>query len=118
VSGYQPVELDVDLLRSLFRNLSAFRSIYESEGVDVIQSPNGDEWCLWDVEYLYQVAIERLPLRQSQAIQLFLFDNLRESDVAGMMGLKPSNPIGMYATSGLERLLTWINNDELENFTL
>jgi len=90
--------------------------LYESDGVDVISGPNGFEVCLWDLEYLFEMAKESLPLRQGQAIEWFLVYNLKESTVAEMMGISPSNPIGSYATAGLNNLIIMIDNGDFPSF--
>lgn len=93
------------MLRSIFRNLQAFRALYESDGVEVICSGTV-ELCLWDVECLYDLVPVMLPPRMAQAIDLFLVQNILESEVAVIMGIKPNSPIGPYATEGLTRL--WV----------
>lgn len=97
----------VNQLRMIFRNLHAFRSEYEASGLQEITGPDGVTWSLWDLEKLYNVAVKTnlLPLRQRQSIELFLVLNLPESEVAIRMGILPSNPVGMYASSGLVKLL-------------
>lgn len=95
--------LDVATLRELFRQLQQWRSIYESDGVDVITGPGGEEYCLWDVDYL-ESQLYRLPKRQREAIVLYLINNLREADAAVAMGVSATNPIGIYATVGLSSL--------------
>lgn len=119
----------VNSLRLLFRSLLAFRSYYESDGISEIVAPNGVRWVLFDLEYLYKIAMRRptgkkevdrrrptLPLRQQQAIELFLVLNLPEKEAAIRMGLSPSNPVGMYATSGLTRLLRLMDTGYLPRF--
>jgi hypothetical protein len=97
----------IQVLRNLFRHLHAFRALYETDGVSEITDPDGVRWSLWDLEELYRVAVKTtmLPFRQRQAIELFLVLNLSEDTVATLMSIRASNPIGMYATSGLTRLL-------------
>lgn len=110
--GWQSLgKLDLSTLRELFRHLQAWRALWESEGVDVISS--GDRsYCLQDIEYLYGI-LPALPKRQWQAIELCLVRNLKESDAAVAMGISPTNPVSMYAASGLRRILEWIANGEL-----
>lgn len=108
--------LTVEILRAMLRNLLAFRALYETEGKDILTGPDGTEWSLWDLEHLYEAAIRDLPRRQSQAIQLFLVYNMREADVAEAMGLSRTNPIGMYATSGIERVLEWVQEGRMARF--
>lgn len=57
-----------------------------------------------------------LPLRQQQAIELFLVLNLPEDEAALAMGLARTNPVGMYATSGLTRLLKLMDTGYLGRF--
>ena len=103
--------LDLPTLRELFRHLQAWRSLWESEGTDVLSS-RGQSYCLHDIEYLYSL-LPSLPRRQWQAIELCLVQNLKESDAAVAMGISPTNPVSMYAASGLRRVLEWIANGEL-----
>ena len=109
--------LSVGVLREAFRNLDHFRSVYETDGVDIIVGPGGIEICLWDLEYLYGQLSKVLPRRQSQAIEFFLVRNLKESTVAEMMGISPNNPIGSYATSGLEKLIRLIEEGYFPKFS-
>lgn len=96
--------MDVNTLRMLFRNLLAWRALYEDAGVDEIHGPDGETYCLWDLERMY-VDLQNLPLRQAQAIEWCLVRGERERDVAVRMGLKPTNPVAMYATLGLQKLV-------------
>jgi hypothetical protein len=107
--------LSVGVLRELFRNLQAWKSLFESEGIDVLCGPDGQEWCLWDVEYLYS-QLDQLPRRQRQAIQLGLIENIKERDVAIIMGVSPTNPVFAYAASGIERLIELIYDGRLPQF--
>lgn len=106
------VELSVGVLRELFRNLLWWRSLYESDGVDVLPGPDGESYSLWDIDFLYSQT-SSLPPRQRQAIQLCLIENVRERDAAIRMGVSPTNPVAMYATSGLEKLVARWNSGEL-----
>lgn len=107
--------LDVTTLRELFRNLQAFRVVYESDGVDTLIGPDGMEWCLWDLEYLYE-QLPVLPPRQHQAIELCLIWNVKESEAAVRMGVSPTNPVAMYATAGLTKLVGLIYAGEFPKF--
>jgi DNA-directed RNA polymerase specialized sigma24 family protein len=100
----------------MFRNLVAFRSLYESEGVDVIKGPDGREWSLWDLEYLYEEAQRRLPPQQRLAIELCLVHNVKESEAAVRMNVSPTNPVAMYASLGLKKIVKWINSGQLPRF--
>lgn len=107
--------LEVGTLRELFRNLQAFHAVFETDGVDTLIGPDGTEWCLWDLDYLHrQVAL--LPPRQAQAIELCLIRNIKESEAAVMMGVSPTNPVAMYATAGLTKLIAMIESGVFPRF--
>lgn len=99
------MRIDVDLLRELFRNLAQWRSIFTSDQVDQIHCPDGQTLALADVEYLYLVSQQVLPVRQRQAIRWCLVMNLSEQDAAEIMKIEDTNPVAMYATSGLETIV-------------
>lgn len=107
----------VQVLRQLFRNLHAFRALNETDGIFELRDPDGITWSLWDLEELYRIAVhtDLLPLRQRQAIELFLVLNMPEDKVAETLGIKKSNPVGMYATSGVVRLLKEIDAGNIIN---
>lgn len=111
-----PANPRVSELRDLFRYLSDFRATYESTGLDEITTPHGNTWTLWDLEYLLRVADRRLTQRQRQAITLCLVHGMREKDAAVAMGVSRTNPVMMYATLGLQRLLDMVDSGELERF--
>jgi hypothetical protein len=100
-------EVTVDGLRVMFRGLSVWRDLFERFGVELqtVSDEHGTEWDLFEVEKLFIVSQQRLTARQAQAIRYFLVGNMREEDVAVAMGIKRSNPIGLYATEGLRRLV-------------
>lgn len=102
-------------LRELFRNLQAFESLRETEGIDTIRDPSGLDWCLWDVQYLYSCR-DRLSPRQRQAIELCLYANIKEREAARMMGISETSPVAIYANNGLRRLITMIDAGELPKF--
>lgn len=106
--------IEVRLLRELFRNLQLFRAIHEDDGLDTI-TIDGDSWCIYDLEYLYG-ELHRLPNRQAQAIELCLVRNLREEDAARIMGVSPTNPVAMYASEGLKKIVTMIESGLLSKF--
>jgi hypothetical protein len=101
-------ELDgwsVSVLRELFRNLQAFRAYVEAGGSeDLIWK--GHEFNYWDLERIYNYSQEALPRRQHQAIFLCLYQNVLEKKAAEIMGVSPTNPVAMYATKGLEKLIS------------
>jgi hypothetical protein len=89
----------------MFRHLQAWHSLYEAEGIDVLTGPDGEEWSLWDIDILYEMSQHYLSVRQRQAIKLCLYDNFSEARAARSMGTDESNPVTMYASSGLETLV-------------
>jgi hypothetical protein len=97
--------LTVETLREMFRHLQAWHSLYEAEGIDVLTGPDGEEWSLWDIDILYEMSQHYLSVRQRQAIKLCLYENLSEARAARAMGTDESNPVTMYASSGLETLV-------------
>jgi hypothetical protein len=107
--------LDVATLREFFRNLQAFQTYFENEHQDTITDHLGREWCLWDIQYLYEQRHVLSP-RQSQAIELCLFRNMTEREAALTMGVSPTNPVAMYATDGLRKLVEMIENGELSRY--
>lgn len=111
-----PANPRISELRLLFRHLAEFRATFEATGLDVITTPYGNTWSLWDLEYLYEVASERLSLQQRRAISLCLVHGVREADAAEMMGVSRTNPVMMYATLGLHLLLEMIDHGEIERF--
>lgn len=111
----QPTVILVGTLRELFRNLQAFHAVFETEGIDTIIGPDGTEWCLHDLEYLHQ-QLPLLPPRQRQAIELCLVQNIKEAEVAVMMGVSPTNPVAKYATTGLAKLIGMIEAGTFSRF--
>lgn len=107
--------LTVSVLRELFRHYQEWRAIYEKDGVDTVQAPDGQEYSLWDIQYLAK-QLHRLPPQQREAIRLCLIDNMKESDAAIQMGVSPTNPVAMYATSGLEKLVEMVEGGEFPRF--
>lgn len=105
------VTITVDGLRVVLRGLLAWRDLFDRYGdvLYTVTDPFGVEWELHEVERLYQMSQEVLTRRQAQAVRYFLVDNMREEDVAVAMGIKPSNPIGLYATEGLRRIVELAN---------
>ena len=96
--------LTVDILREIFRNLIPWRGVFASDGVDTLTC-DGLTVSLWDMEYLYLVSQQILPIRQRQAIRLCLVQNMSEQDATVIMHIDDTNPVAMYATSGLEKII-------------
>jgi DNA-directed RNA polymerase specialized sigma24 family protein len=103
------------MLRRLFRNLQALESLYESDGIDTITTPDGQEWTVWDLQYLYDCRA-RLSPRQSQAIELCLYRNIKEKDAALLMGIQESSPVAIYANNGLKRIIAMVDQGLLPKF--
>ena len=103
------------MLRELFRHFQDWTSLYEAEGIDTLTGGDGDEYSLWDLKYLYE-NLSRLPQRQQQAIELYLVQNMKEADAAVAMGVSITNPIGIYATVGLKKLITMIDEGLLPKY--
>lgn len=105
--------MEVSTLRELLRNLQSWESLYEaSEVPEVITGPDGTEYSIFDIQYVYSCRNKLAP-RQQEAIELFLYENIKEKEVARMMGVSETNPVAMYATDGLKRLCGMIVEGEL-----
>lgn len=107
--------VNIATLRELFRNLQAFQALRETHNITEITGPSGVTYSVFDIEYLYDCRT-RLSPRQRQAIELFLYQNIRERDVARQMGVAETNPIAIYATQGLARLCELIAAGELPGY--
>jgi len=83
---------------------------------DTILGPDGNDYNLHDVEYLYSERIHLSP-RQKQAIELCLYQNLKEKEAARIMGVSETNPVAMYATDGLRKLCDLIAAGELTRYS-
>lgn len=101
--------MDHRVLRELLRNLQLFEALFETEGIDTLNGPDGMEYCLFDLKRLYGLRFH-LSQRQRQAVELFLYQDLREREVALSMGVSPANPVAIYATQGLRRLAQIYDN--------
>ena len=115
--GYRALatNLTVPLLRELFRHHQAWHSLYEAHQISDVISNETIEISLWDLDYLVD-SIQVLPARQQQAIRLCFLANLREEDAAIQMGVSPTNPVSMYANTGLSKLLAMVHSGELTRF--
>lgn len=96
--------LTVHDVRCLLRGLQAFHAYYEESHQDTITSADGRTWCLWDVERIYRASTTLAP-RQRAAIELCLYHDLREQDVALGMGLGENTPVLVYAAEGIKTLI-------------
>ncbi len=105
--------LTVDRLRVLLRGLQLWRAALEDLGIDTVVDEDGNEWVIWDIEAIFRASRHCLTRRQSQAIEFFLVGGMREQDVAERMGIRPTNPIGMYATDGLRTLVPGLQNGSI-----
>lgn len=108
----------VNVHRELIRNLQVWRSLYEaSEVEDVLIGPDGRSYGLWDIERLYE-ARTRLPQQMQRSMELCWYENVLEKDAAERMGVSRSNPVGVYATVGLTRLLGLAYTGDLPGYRL
>lgn len=112
-SGKTSVE--VAILRELIRNLQGFQALRETYNITEITGPGGERYSIFDIEYLYECR-SMLSVRQREAIELFLFHNIKEREVAQMMQVADTNPIAMYATQGLKRLCLMIESGKLPGY--
>lgn len=78
---------------------------------------SGREYSLWDVTRFYEHRMI-LPPRQQMSIQFCLFENMKERDAAARMGIKPTNPVAIYATIGLTALLGKASTGDLPGYHL
>lgn len=107
--------LSVPLLREVLRNYQSWRSLYEAREVGDTIHDDDYSLTLWDVEYLIS-NLRLLPPRQRQAIQFCLIENMLEKHAAVRMGVSATNPVSMYATSGLTKLVALIQAGALPRF--
>lgn len=113
-----PCTLVVNVHRELIRNLQIWHSLHEAQEVtDTMLSADGQSYCLWDIDRLYAER-HRLPERQRRAMELCLYDNVAEKTAASLMGIAETNPVSVYATVGLSRLLGWAYAGELPTYRL
>ncbi len=103
------------VLRELFRNLQQWEALFDSAQVDVITGPDGQQYHLADIQYLYSCR-HRLSPRQRQSIELCLYADTKEKDSTLIMGVSPTNPVAMYATNGLRRICQMIEAGELPRY--
>ena len=107
--------MNVATLRELFRNLQSWQAQRETSNLTDLTAPDGREYSIYDIEYLYECRT-LLSSRQQQAIELFLYHNIRERDVAKMMNVAETNPIAIYATQGLEKLCQMVAEGKLPKY--
>lgn len=108
----------VNVHRELIRNLQHWKSLLVAHQVDeVLTAADRRSYCIWDVERFYQKRTA-LPERQRQSIELCLFDNYTEAVAAEKMGVSPTNPVAMYATVGLARLLSMAMSGEIPGYLI
>lgn len=108
----------MDVHRELIRNLQQWRSLYEAMEVpDVLVAADARSYSLWDVHLFYEQRIV-VPERMQQSIQFCLFENMKEKDAAVRMGIRPSNPVAVYATIGLTTMLAKALSGDLPGYSL
>lgn len=83
----------------------------------MLVASDGREHSLWDTERFYEHRVVLAP-KQQQSMQFCLFENMKERDAAVRMGIKPTNPVSIYATIGITTLLTRAVNGELSGYVV
>ncbi len=102
--------------RELIRNLQSWMSLFEAREVDdTLRGEDGREYSLWDMQVFYQHRTV-LPDRQRLTIEYCLYQNLTEKEAAIKMGIRPSNPVSIYATIGLTSLLARATVGDLSGY--
>ena len=96
--------LTVTVLRELLRHFQEFQVLVEDNQIDTL-SWGGQSYSFWDLQKIYEYSQKILPKRQKQAIRLCLIRNMKEKDAAIEMGVSITNPVAMYATKGLSKVL-------------
>lgn len=113
-----PCTQEVDIHRNLVRNLQAWHSLYEAREVDeILIAADGNSYCLWDLDSFY-AGRTSLPAQMCTAIELCLYQNIFEREAAVLMGVSASNPVSIYATIGLTRLIGQAYQGELPGYRL
>lgn len=107
--------MDVGTLRELLRNLQAWEALFATEHIETITGPDGTTYHLADIQYLYECRSLLSP-RQREAIELCLYNDTKERDATLIMGVSPTNPVAMYATNGLRRIVEMIDAGELPRY--
>lgn len=97
------------------RHLQAWEALYESDNLESITGPDGEIYHLVDIQYLYGCRVLLSP-RQRQAIELCLYENVKEKDATLIMSVSPTNPVAMYATNGLTKLCALIEAGQLPRY--
>lgn len=90
--------------------------VAQERGLETFTDPEGREWAIGDIFRLFDASQKMLSPRQAQAIKWFLAEQMFEADVAERMGLSRTNPIGMYATAGIERLMELVDFGAIKGF--
>lgn len=108
----------VEVHRELIRNLQHWESLLEAQEVPaVLVASDSRSYSIWDVQRFYGFRVQ-LPGRMRQSIQYYLYENMLECDAAVRMGIRPTNPVGTYATIGLTNLIGKAVSGELPGYYL
>lgn len=123
--------VEVNIHKELLRNLRHWRALYETGEVDdILTAGDGREYSLWDVDrfasarHLQVVSgagkppRRALAIRQAEAIEHFLLDNLTERESAIRMGISGNSPVAIYVTVGVSRLLGMAYRGEIPGYRL
>lgn len=117
-AGWWVEEVTADQMKVMLRALHLLRAHFEDTGTDTIRTPDGTEWTLWDIEYLFEVSQEALPERQAEAIRFHIVEGMTEREAAITMGVAPTNPVGIYARNGLVTMAWMVNSGMLPRYQM
>ena len=96
--------IDHRVLREFIRHLQEFEALFQTEGIDSLNGPDGASYSIFDLRRLYDIRHELLSPQRARAIEYFLYADMREQDAALAMGLSRETPVAIYATQGLKQL--------------
>jgi hypothetical protein len=77
-----------ETLRELLRNLQHWRGLFEDEGTSTLTAPDGEVFCLQDLQDLYDHR-HALPSLQAQAVELCLYHDMLDEHVAPVLEIPP-----------------------------
>jgi len=106
-------EMSWQILERLLNNYWEWREVLLTTGNAELHLPNGITVNIYDI----LEGIDKLPLRQRQAVVLSCLKNYKEVDVARMMGFtKWSAQVGSYKRKALKTIADKINEvNKIEN---
>lgn len=84
--------------------MQEFEALLQTEGIDTVTGPDGTGYSVFDLRRLYEIREKVLSPQRAKAIEMFLYEDMREQDAALAMGLSRETPVAIYATQGLKQL--------------